>query len=200
MEIWLTLDTLPTWQRVFDFGSISGELTGPGGAVDGYDYIMLALNRGSSFGATRMEFSDEGVPVSTVDTSTSITLGTRHLFIYVWEQTGSNAVQRWYLDGALAAQSTPFAGSLSQINDVNNWLGRSNWTGDSNTDGTYDDFALYNHAMNAMEIQARVFINGPMMTVTTINDAGSGSLRQTVADAPPNTTASVGCGSAGSND
>jgi hypothetical protein len=41
---------------------------------------------------------------------------------------------------------------LGNLNDVNNWLGRSNWTGDSNFGGKFNEFRIYDHALAANEI------------------------------------------------
>ena len=50
--------------------------------------------------------------------------------------------------------------NLSRLNDVNNWLGRSNWTGDANLAGTFDEFRVYNGLLNEAAVQAN-FTAGP---------------------------------------
>jgi hypothetical protein len=46
------------------------------------------------------------------------------------------------------------------LNDVNNWLGRSNWTSDANFDGSFNEFRIYDQALTASEIAAS-FAAGP---------------------------------------
>lgn len=43
---------------------------------------------------------------------------------------------------------------LSQIQDVNNWLGRSQWTGDDNSNISYNDVRLYDHVLTPAQISA----------------------------------------------
>ena len=53
------------------------------------------------------------------------------------------------LDGAI-----PFTDSLSLLNDVNNWLGRSQYAGDPPFTGTLHEFRIYNAALSADVVQA----------------------------------------------
>ena len=58
-----------------------------------------------------------------------------------------------YIDGAKVGEFTaPAEAQISQLNDVNNWLGRSNWTADANVQGTYDEFRLYDYALDKDEV------------------------------------------------
>ena len=64
-----------------------------------------------------------------------------------------------YQDGALVDEC-PLTRRLSKIDDVNNWLGRSNYTIDNELDGIYDEFRIYGAALTAAEI-ADSFKAGP---------------------------------------
>ena len=185
VQVWLTITSQQTWQRVFDFGSgTAGEITGPGGTATGQNYITLTPNRVGTLGDCRADVNllQVGGPSNILDNTRTITTGTRYLFTYVWQQTGAQAVQRWYLNDTLVAQSAPFTATLAQVQDVNDWLGRSNWTADSNTAGTYHECSIYDHAMSAAEVAAS-FSTGPFIAVMNTNDSGPGSLRQAIADA-----------------
>ena len=170
-ETWMSINSLQAWQRVFDFGSTDtgvgaqgGELFGPGGGGQGLEYILLAPNQGTNPAAQRLEHRENGGTTNTTDSFLNIgaIIGQQHLFTFTWEDLGGGfARQSWYLDGTLAVQSGAFAASLTTLNDVNNWLGRSNWVNDANTDGTYDQFALYDHAMTGAEALAS-FNAGPV--------------------------------------
>ena len=154
-EAWVTIDSVQAWQRIFDFGTNSnGEQTGPGGAGQGTEYIIIAANRGTDPNTQRIEALDGGVGMGAIDSNVAISLGTQHLFTFVWDDLGENSsTQSWYLDGNLIiAQTTGLNMNLADINDVNNWLGRSNWGGDANTDGTFDQFAIYDTAFTAGEV------------------------------------------------
>jgi hypothetical protein len=52
------------------------------------------------------------------------------------------------------------AHQLANLNDVNNWLGRSNWTGDANFGGSFNEFRIYDHAMSESEV-TNDFLVGP---------------------------------------
>ncbi len=176
LETWMTISNANNaWQRVFDFGSTDigngspngGELFSPGGGGQGADYILLAPNHGNNPLLQRLEYRDNYATGNSTDSGIDMNpfYGSQHLFTFVFEDLGGGlARQGWYLDGNLAAMSGAFGGSLANINDVNNWLGRSNWTGDANMDGTYDQFALYDHAMSAAQVSA-AFAAGPVQHV-----------------------------------
>ena len=72
-------------------------------------------------------------------------------FAVTWdEKTGQI---RAYENGAqVAGMNLPT--KMSDINDVNVWLGRSNWTGDENTQGEFEDFRIYNRVLSLQEVQA----------------------------------------------
>ena len=41
---------------------------------------------------------------------------------------------------------------LENLNDVNNWLGRSNWTFDQNLEGSYNEFRIYDQALTSSQV------------------------------------------------
>ena len=175
-EAWLTIDSIQNWQRVFDFGTnTNGEQTGVGGAGVGSDVTMLAANRATTANTQRMQALDGGVDMGANDSTVTLSLGVKHHFSLVWDNVGpSSSQQAWYLDGNLvASQTTGLNMGLNNITDVNNWLGRSNWAVDSNTDGTYDQFAIYNTAFTPAEVAAS-FAAGPVPEPTSFVMLGSG--------------------------
>ncbi len=174
LNTWMTIDGIQGWSRIFDFGSTNigtgtqgGELFGPGGGGEGFEYIMISAMNGTDPNLHRLEYRENQATINTTDGTTTFALGTEHLWTFVWDDLGGGqATQAYYFDGILMAQSPVFAASLTNLNDVNNWLGRSNWTGDANTDGTYDQFEVYNTAFSAAEVQA-AFAAGPIPEPST---------------------------------
>jgi hypothetical protein len=67
-------------------------------------------------------------------------------------------VMRLFHDGE--PQGTSPIGSLAEIDDNNNWLGRSQWSSDEEFAGSYDDFRIYNVALSAESIAA-LYAAGP---------------------------------------
>src|SRR5260370_28044378 len=70
-----------------------------------------------------------------------------------------NGTMILYRDGAIDA-SVAFPGSLSTLNDVNNWLGRSQYKNDPAFQAPIDDFRIYRAALSAAQVQAS-FVQGP---------------------------------------
>ncbi|HWB03148.1 MAG TPA: LamG-like jellyroll fold domain-containing protein [Verrucomicrobiales bacterium] len=169
LETWVTVSSLQAWSRIFDFGATNvgsgpqgGELFGPGGGGEGTEYIMISAMNGTDNLHQRLENRENQITTNTTDGAANNTLGVQHLWTFVWDDLGNGtSTQAYYMDGVLYAQSAPFASNLAQLNDVNNWLGRSNWTGDANTDGTYDQFSVYDTAFNSAEAAAG-FARGPV--------------------------------------
>jgi hypothetical protein len=56
--------------------------------------------------------------------------------------------------------STPMSNQLKNVNDVNNWLGRSQFAADPSFSGTYSEFRIYSSARSAAQIAAS-FASGP---------------------------------------
>ncbi|MEZ6116106.1 MAG: LamG-like jellyroll fold domain-containing protein [Pirellulaceae bacterium] len=188
IETWMTVDSAQTWSRVFDFGSTEpggadGELEDVGGGGAGLDYLALTAVRGTAENQQRLEMRDEdpaGGGVSTVDIDYAA--GDRvfpdedALYTVVYDSDGatdlcgedSTPTLSVYRNGELVGSGTTTL-QLSNINDVNNWLGRSNWTADSNTEGSYDEFRIYDYALNADQVLGN-YEAGP----DTVNIGGGG--------------------------
>ena len=179
IESWTTTEGDQNWGRIFDFGSNSpggenGELTGPGddnegGDTDGegLDYFLLSASRGTNSNDHRVELRNEdpaGGGVTTLDaTIDKGELPNESHFAVVYDSdgilsrdfagnvTGEAPVIKLYFNGELVGEQETGI-PLSDINDVNNWLGRSNWTVDANFEGTFDEFRIYDYALNQDEV------------------------------------------------
>jgi len=153
LEGWVKVTGSHTWSRIFDFGSSLGnEVFGPGGGGEGKDYWMLSAVVGGDPNTRRTEVRNEdpgGGGIFTVDhAATGLNVDTH--FVATWkESTGQIKV---YENGVQVSSMT-VPTQLSEIHDVNVWLGRSNWTGDENLQGEYDEFRVYNRVLEMPEIQ-----------------------------------------------
>ena len=172
VESWATVVSVKNWQRLFDFGrmNIAGMGTGaaageikpdavaiPGGTSSS-DNLMLAVNRGTAANTQRVAGRLDGATELGVDSGVTIVNNTEYHFVMVVEDGAggygtSGAQWRWYFNGALAA-SLDVNFHLASIEDVNNWLGRSQYSGDNQANLTYNEFRLYNHALTTNEIAA----------------------------------------------
>ncbi len=171
IEGWVTVDSAGggNWTRFFDFGSTQGggEITGPGntngGGTQGLDYIFLSAARGGNYSQQRVEIRNEdpgGGGISTFDTNVATAFGQPIHFVVTVEDLGESSRINYWRDGVHQTVNQTSATTLSEINDVNNWLGRSTWINDGTLDGTFDEFRIYDETIDA-EAVASSFAAGP---------------------------------------
>jgi hypothetical protein len=193
IESWLTIEGTDSWARVFDFGNNNpggddGELTDPGddngGNTQGMDYLMLSAARGTNTVQHRLEMRnvDDGNAITTIDFDDDPE-GVNH-YVVVYDSDGDpltgQPVLSAYAEGRLVGSSTT-AITLEDINDVNNWLGRSNWTNDANLAGTYDEFRIYDYALTDDQVLGN-FNAGPSKINTPGDLDGDGDCDATDID------------------
>jgi len=173
VEGWVTVDaTSNGWARVFDFGStepggVGGEVTGPGntngGGTAGMDYFFLSATVGNDYNTQRVELRnvDGGTNIHTYDSTATTTAGVQYHFAATWanDGDGTSTINLWR-DGVHQVIDGGVDSTLGDLNDVNVWLGRSTWLNDGNLDGTFDEFRIYNTALNGDQVAAS-FAAGP---------------------------------------
>jgi len=155
-EAWVKWDGGAAWQRFFDFGSSDkGEnlqglaatsfyLSPQGG---GPTTMIVAFKRADQVPSTETRAVCGQALASNVMT---------HLAVVIDSVNGSMTLYRnGAIDTAVALQD-----SLSTLNDVNNWLGRSQYATDPAFQGTIDEFRIYRQALSENEVQA-TFAAGP---------------------------------------
>ena len=176
VEVWATQIAARNWQRLFDFGrtnlvnNVPAQGTGaaPGeilptataapGSTSSSDDLMLAINRSTSANQQRLVGRLDGATELTADSNLTLTPGTQYHFALTFTDGvgvyGSSGGQvKWYLNGTLAA-TLDVNFHLSSIEDVNNWLGRSQFANDSNANVAYDEFRIHDFAMSATQVNA----------------------------------------------
>ena len=169
IEGWVTVDTTANaWARVFDFGSTEssngdGEVTGPGntngGGTAGLDYLFLSASiNGTDYGNQRVEVRNEdpaGGGVATFDSASATTAGSFFHYAVTWADNGDGtSTINYWRDGEQKLTDAIATSTLSDLNDVNSWLGRSTWLNDGNLDGTFDEFRIYNTALTGDQVAA----------------------------------------------
>ncbi len=169
IEGWVKVTGPRTWSRLFDFGSsTSGEITGPGGSGNGADYLFYSALVGADVNTHRLEVRNEdpgGGGTVTSDVSSLNHFNTDLHFVVTWDEVAGKVTA--YENGKEATSMT-VPTQLSEINDVNVWLGRSNWLADQNAQAEFDEFRMYDHVLTASEVLGN-FQAGP----NTINDGES---------------------------
>jgi hypothetical protein len=170
-EAWLTWNGGGPWQRIFDFGASFGGEDPPapadapnGESYGGSSYLFLTTNAGVDStralpSGMRVAYSHNSVGDEDVCYGSEqpfLRSGEHHVAVVVDASAQTIAL---YQDGALVDEC-PLTRPLSTIDDVNNWLGRSNFTADAELGANYDEFRIYSAALSVKEI-ADSFKAGP---------------------------------------
>lgn len=168
-EAWLTWTGAGEWERIFDFGGSTGGEDPPLATSShrdgGTSYLFLTTNAGVDSNrpglpaGMRLAYSRNSTGNEEVCYASDQPFpkgGEHHVAVVVDADAQTMAL---YLDGALVDEC-PLTHPLSAIDDVNNWLGRSNYTADPVLDANYDEFRIYGAALSAAEI-ADSFKAGP---------------------------------------
>jgi glucose/arabinose dehydrogenase len=202
IEIWATPLTSKNWQRLFDFGrtveagdgEAPGEWTGSTapGTTTSSDGLTLAIQHATDLNTQRLEATLDGT-VTQLDSALTTPTGTQFHYVVTY-QSGLGAYPEggritWYRDGVQIA-TTDVSYALSQIEDVNNWLGRSQSTADSNANVSYNEVRVYDHALKSPEL-ATHFHDGPETGLThrwSFGQTGPSEngtvLKDSISDAP----------------
>lgn len=150
--MWLSWSGGVCWQRAFDFGRSDAGEGGAGSAL-----ASLFLTFSTCPGGT-LSLTYEQPPRSfNADSRISLAAG-RSLQLAVAFDGPENRM-RLFLDGSFVAETNVLF-PLSQLDDVNAWLGRSQWAQDSFARVRYDEFRLYDRVLRDDEI-ADTFKRGP---------------------------------------
>jgi hypothetical protein len=152
LEFWATQDAVRNWGRIFDFGSSTTE------------YLFMSWVRGTNAVQDQVEWVD-GANNNLPDTNGGYALGTKYHIVltitpaaYTNGAIASGSRLTWYIAPATDTTQPPLKGTLDtantlvNLNDVNNWIGRSMWAGDNVASATYDEVRIWNGALTTDEI------------------------------------------------
>ncbi|MEO8183199.1 MAG: LamG domain-containing protein, partial [Deltaproteobacteria bacterium] len=138
-----------TWQRVFDFGSSDQAEDTQG---NGVTYLFVTPNNGTTT-FVRTALTNAGNAAEKFVEAPAIlpTAVLVHLAVVV---DGAAKTLTLYQDG-VSLGSVPLVDvSLTRLNDVNNWIGRSQWTFDDEFQGTVSELRIYGGVRSAQQIAA----------------------------------------------
>lgn len=146
-EAWINWNGGGIWQRIFDFGSsYEGEDLQGGGST----YLFLTPKH--LYGSPRLAYSVAGARGETiVDAGVQLPTGTTSHVVAIVDDTHDKL--SLYLDGRLEG-SVAFNGQLSAIDDVNNWLGRSQFIIDDELGASLYEFRIYAAALTETQVAA----------------------------------------------
>lgn len=147
----------PFWERIFDFGvSTAGE----GLREHGKSYLFFAPGKaGSTPPVSRTAFRDDALDAEVIlDANDSFPTQTETHFAVVVDVEKQQL--RLYVNAVEAAEPVPLSEPLSAIEDVNNWLGRSQFAVDTRFGGSFLEFRIYDQALTPAQL-ASSFALGP---------------------------------------
>ncbi len=175
VEIWATPVSSKSWQRLFSFGRTvetgdgGGEWTGPApGGTSADDVLFWSINQGSVINQQRLAMLLDGGATSQSDTGMDTTTGTQYHYVFTFEDGigffgASGGRMTFYRDGLqIGWRDVSFR--LQDIEDVNNWLGRSQWSGDSNSNVEYNEVRIFSEALGWYDIYGD-YLAGPDVTM-----------------------------------
>ncbi|NGO38999.1 hypothetical protein G4L39_06260 [Limisphaera ngatamarikiensis] len=152
IEVWYTPFVTAFWSRVWDFGN---SLNNSGGSTS-YFFMRTGDANGGVLGDITIMVPARNTqqvpgPVVTAGSET-------HL---VWTSDGNTGVARIYVNGQLGGETLGFTNTPAMIGETtNNWLGRSQWGADPYPNLSYNEFRIWDGALNPLEVAAS-YVSGP---------------------------------------
>lgn len=169
----MTYSVASTWPNLYlwSFGTSGG-----GEGVADYGTSACALSTSGGGGYSRIFLWDGTNPdhVSMSDNKTaSERIDTLTHLVWVFDADGT--MSKLYVNGELVNAQIAGNWPLSNMLDVNNWLGRSQWGGDGMWAGKLYDFRIYGGIMTesvvADRYNALVLSESPYITSISVNGA-----------------------------
>lgn len=169
VEIWATIHSVKSNQRLADFGRMTGSGVGTGAATGEVtndsttapsaspgDDLNWNVSRGGNISQQRLESRINATGAKLVDTSVSTTVDAEYHYVLTFVTgagtSGSTGGQlKWYRNGTLVG-TVDLAYRLNSLRDVNNWLGRSQNTNDAVANISYNEVRIYDHAFSEAEV------------------------------------------------
>jgi hypothetical protein len=155
IEAWVTWSGGDPWQRIFDFGDSTAASEGTQDM--GRSHLFITPQGSGSSGTNLLALFR--TPAGEVVAQAAAPLATnvmKHVAVVV---DGAGDLMTLYLDGQPAA-SIAFTAALSDVNDINNWIGRSQWLVDAEFGGVVHELRIYAAALGSSQL-ANSFAAGP---------------------------------------
>jgi hypothetical protein len=163
LEAWLTWAGGNEWQRVFDFGDDQSGVEGQ--QSSGETYLFLTPRITDAGDALMRVAYRRGPAYAETHVDATRTLPAGRLTHVAVTFDAASALLAVYIDGTLenakTSDVTPI--DLGAINDINNWLGRSQYGADADLGASIEEFRIYATALTAAEVHAS-FDAGPNPT------------------------------------
>jgi hypothetical protein len=152
IALWLEWYGGPCWQRLFDFGNNDAGEDAVGNGTT--SLFVTASTCPEGVLASLFEYPGEKHAVL----APAVLPANQPVFVAL-VVNGGNAQYELYLDGTLVG-AAELVRQLNELDDINNWLGRSQWVQDLALRGRYDELRIYSQALGSDRI-AMLFQRGP---------------------------------------
>jgi hypothetical protein len=146
-EIWATWKGGAIWQRLCDFGNST---QGEDQQGTGDTYFFISPRGGNNVARFAVTLTSGGAGEESLDAPVSFVVGQETHIAVTYNSTAQTA--RMFINGKRVGwRSVDIA--LSDLNDINNWLGRSQWN-DPFLNGVFDEFRIYSGTLSDAEVAA----------------------------------------------
>jgi hypothetical protein len=149
IEVWATQHDVRNWSRIFDFGQ------------DTTNNLLMSWTRATNINQDRLGFKIGNVEHLLNEPNAPYTLDQEfHVVLVIDDDRAPNGDTQLqvFRDGVYRGRlNTPY--DLAQLNDVNNWLGRSQY-GDETANASWNEFRIYDGALTTTQIRDN-FADGP---------------------------------------
>jgi hypothetical protein len=152
IETWVTYSGSGSWQRIFDFGTSAGGED----VSDGNGNYLFMTPAGPNFLEFSVRDPSTGSEPAPLISTTPLATDQQVFLAVVYNHTANIAS---VYSNAVQVLVGPAPVDITTIDDVNNWLGRSQW-GDPMFKGKYNEFRIWNGALLPSEISAH-YAAGP---------------------------------------
>ncbi len=155
-ELWATWDDTNANNannRLFDFGTSSN---GDGNSGNGTQWLFLTPRYNGGTNGITSRFTTSGVAGETakLQAPTAASNGASATQVHYVITYDSAAQLATMIINGTKVGSAHAPSALSTLNDLNNWLGRSQWVFDNRIKATYDELRIYSGIMSESDAQA----------------------------------------------
>jgi hypothetical protein len=144
-----------SFARYFDFGVGTGE--DDTSTLQGQTFLTIAASANVPTQLQLLARAAPNVNADSIITSVNVSDNREHQVVAVFV---SNSYMELYRDGVRLLARAPISWPLSNIKDVNDWLGRSQWPNDHPFGGTFNEVRIYGQALDECAIRA-MYTLGP---------------------------------------
>ncbi len=135
--------------RYFDFGVGTGEDDTT--SAQGSTFLAVSVAGNAPSQLQLLARSAPGAAIDQIVTTVKVNDNREHQITAVF---AGNSYAELYLDGVRQSSRIPITWPLSNINDVNDWLGRSQWPSDHPFSGSFDEVRIYGRALSRCAVRA----------------------------------------------